>query len=256
MYMILNTKPNIMNEHHTMLAQQFLELQKQVAAQGNILAQQAAQIRALQRGSKKHEAYFQQLLEKKLCAKRLHIEGVGTTDLTTADAHVEIKRWTRYHEVPGQLAKYQQGCPRNNSVVYFFGMPPSLNRLEQIINLMTAHGIQMYSIDDDDKLSEHTSPLDTVAVADASAAEIDAWTRKNATHCPGARVHVHRFTKAYEHWTVETKQKNKKIPTARVFIESLQKMGYKVSPYNTNSRDSKCCDSICRFVTGVDVIVQ
>lgn len=139
------------------LAQQLRKLREQVTAQGNEIARQADEIRCLQKKRKKKEAYFQRLLETKLNAKRMHIRGVGITDLTTHDSHIEIKCWTRYHQVPGQLAAYQQGCHRPKSLVYFFGSPPSFIRLNQIINLMTAHGIQMFSIDDDDTVTEHNS---------------------------------------------------------------------------------------------------
>ena len=50
----------------------YQDLQNQITALSNIVAQQAVQIRHLQRGqSKKHENYFQALLEEQLEAKRL-----------------------------------------------------------------------------------------------------------------------------------------------------------------------------------------
>ena len=83
------------------------------------------------------------------------ISGVGTTDITTDDAHIEIKNWGRFQEVPGQLAKYQQAVKRPQSHVYFFGPEPPKQRYEQIHELMEAANIRMFSFDAEDEVREH-----------------------------------------------------------------------------------------------------
>lgn len=103
----------------------------------------------------KKEAYYQALLSARLNAGHMLITGVGTTDITTADAHIEIKNWRRFQEVPGQLAKYQQAIPRSRSCVYFFGTEPPKDRYEQIINLMEAANIEVFSFDTSDEVQEH-----------------------------------------------------------------------------------------------------
>ncbi len=183
------------------------KLTEQLAAQSQIIAQHAAQIRCLQRGSKKTETYYQKLLEKKLNAQRKDIPGVGITDLTTDDAHIEIKLWHKYHQVPGQLAAYQQGSFRNKSIVYFFGMPPTLSRLNQIQTLMTAHGIQMFSIDDDDLITEHKHKQEVERDTSDSLHRqaLHEWLFNNIVQSSSKHIHVHRFEKAYRKWQTARK---------------------------------------------------
>lgn len=106
------------------------------------------------KGLGKPEAYYQKFLERRLGAKPLTLP-CGRTDLTTDDAHIEIKSWTRYHEVPGQLGKYQLASPRRQSIVYFFGLEPCKERLDEIETLMRRMSIDMYSIDRQDKIRHH-----------------------------------------------------------------------------------------------------
>ena len=106
---------------------------------------------------KKDEVYYQEILEKELSGKHIHISDVGTTDITTDDAHIEIKRWTRSHEVIGQLAKYQKAMPKQRSCVYFFGPRLSSKKTNDIVELMQAAGIEMYSFDHKDNIERHES---------------------------------------------------------------------------------------------------
>ena len=104
---------------------------------------------------RKDEKYYQNILEKTLGARRLHIKGLGITDLTTEDAHIEIKKWNRFHEVVGQLEKYNLRAPRKYKRVYFFGPSPTKTQLENVHNLMEANGIEMFSFDDQDVAWPH-----------------------------------------------------------------------------------------------------
>jgi hypothetical protein len=106
--------------------------------------------------SAKHEGYYQRLLESKLGGTHLTIKGVGITDVTTEDAHVEIKRWRMADQVMGQLARYQLAVPRPRSCAYFFGARPSKEKVVAVEKLMSAAGIEMYSFGDDDGIIDHT----------------------------------------------------------------------------------------------------
>ncbi len=131
---------------------------------------------------KRNESYYQHLLETLLGATHMHIPDVGITDITTSDTHVEIKDWKRYHQVPGQLATYQQAVPRVNSVVYFFGAMPSYNRFISIRSLMTRHNISMYSIDSDDVITEHPSEVSAVS------SELKTFLQEKGVYCEGDKV--------------------------------------------------------------------
>ena len=127
---------------------------------------QALEIAALKeeiaalKAQNRDEVHYQELLEKELGGGHVTISGVGTTDITTADAHAEIKRWTRSHEVMGQLAKYQRAMPRPRSCVYFFGPKLSSKKTNDIVELMKGAGIEMYSIDVEGVVKRHDAVMD------------------------------------------------------------------------------------------------
>lgn len=106
-------------------------------------------------GGRRDERYYQKLLEKELGGGHMHIAGVGTTDITTADAHIEIKHWNEADRVLGQLAKYTAAVFRAKRVVYFFGQKPHTKRIDVIFNIMREARIEMWHIDSDDSLHLH-----------------------------------------------------------------------------------------------------
>ncbi|KAJ3027811.1 hypothetical protein HDV00_010845 [Rhizophlyctis rosea] len=65
---------------------------------------------------KKKEPYYQKMMEEKLGGTHLRIFSngvlIGITDITTEDAHFEIKVWDDYAMVPGQLGKYNRYVPK------------------------------------------------------------------------------------------------------------------------------------------------
>jgi hypothetical protein len=119
-----------------------------------------AELEAAVNPVKKNERHYQQLLEKRLGGKHLYLPGVGTTDITTDDSHVEVKIWEDYHIVPGQLAKYQRAAPRKRKCVYFFGRTPKSRRLTDIAEIMADAGIEMYMFDSDDIPYKHNMAPD------------------------------------------------------------------------------------------------
>jgi hypothetical protein len=112
---------------------------------------------------RKNEDYYQSLLSARMNAGHMSITGVGTTDITTADAHIEIKKWSGYHEVIGQLAKYNRAVKRPRLCVYFFGPEPKKERYEQILDLMTEANIEMYSFDASDETRRHLPAVPQVS---------------------------------------------------------------------------------------------
>lgn len=104
---------------------------------------------------KKLERYYQNFLAAKLGYGHCPIERVGVTDITTPDAHIEIKKWADYQMVIGQLAKYQQALPRTKKAVYFFGDEPGNERFGQIVALMKDADVEMYSFDANDNIRKH-----------------------------------------------------------------------------------------------------
>jgi len=111
------------------------------------------------RNQRKHESHFQAILQKKFSAEHKHIVGVGVTDITTDDAHIEIKRWKHYDEVSGQLAKYQRALARPRRCVYFFGRMPNSKRLNEIFELMAEANIEVSWFDSEDDSIHHLKSL-------------------------------------------------------------------------------------------------
>ena len=105
--------------------------------------------------ARKNEDHYQTLLQNEFGLGHKSLKGVGITDVTTGDAHIEIKRWSRSDEAMGQLAKYQQACPRARSCVYFFGVKPANKKLHDTVALFLDKGVEVYSFCDDDSIEKH-----------------------------------------------------------------------------------------------------
>ncbi len=123
-------------------------------------------------------------------------------------------------------------------------MPPTLSRLNQIKTLMTSHGIQMFSIDDDDLIQEYHSD---VAEQQQEIAPFDTWLTENLENTPGSKFHYHRFQKAYNA-TVKREKDRIRPNTVR---NQLKVRGYIVT--SGKGKDSDCCAQPLRCVEGVNV---
>jgi IS1 family transposase len=66
----------------------------------------------------------------------------GVTDITTGDAHIEIKRWSDYKTALGQLIAYNHGERKQDLYVYFFGLYPE-HKKEQVVELFKEQGINV-----------------------------------------------------------------------------------------------------------------
>ncbi len=234
-----------------------------------------AEVEALQilfndRKGQKKESYYQKFLERKLNAKRLYLPDVGITDLTTSDAHIEIKNWDRYQQVPGQLATYQQAAHRARSVVYFFGAMPRFTRVQQIRRLMKRHQIEMLSIDVDDHITSYDilskqkeiCPLDGwelhIPAAVAKSLEeqkevncpFDSWFNEHLIEKPGNQIHIHRFERMYKR---ALRMGLEGIPLKAMTVENKLKIrGYQILA--KKNRDSGCaCATSNKLVVGLDI---
>lgn len=69
----------------------------------------------------KLEQYYQTIIENISGGSHRYIAGIGFTDVTLANAHIEIKNARNYAMTAGQLLKYHLGDPRDNRVVILFG---------------------------------------------------------------------------------------------------------------------------------------
>jgi len=178
----------------------------------------------------KKESYYQALLSAKLNAGHMRIEGVGITDITTDDAHIEIKHWGRFQEVPGQLAKYQQALPRSRSCVYFFGTEPPKKRYEQIVNLMEAANIEVFSFDVDDEVQEHRQH--------AAKSIVDEFARERLVRQEGITLERPDGITAMRDWA---QQNGKDIPNNDLELARLMstRLGSVVNHYDSRFRRTK-----------------
>ncbi len=213
-----------------------------------------AEVEALQilfndRKGQKKESYYQKFLERKLNAKRLYLPDVGITDLTTSDAHIEIKNWDRYQQVPGQLATYQQAAHRARSVVYFFGAMPRFTRVQQIRRLMKRHQIEMLSIDVDDHITSYD-----ILSKQKEICPLDGWLTNNLirTDEMSTFVHVHRIKAPYERY-LKNFNRGLSIPGESILRQTLKEKGYSFA--NKRQRDKLCpCNNAGSAIKGVKLI--
>lgn len=96
--------------------------------------------------NRKQESTYQTLLEIHLHGthKRLN---VGITDISTPEFHAEIKEWSCWKSVVGQLFAYNIADPKRELRAYFFGKPPSKELIRNIMNVMKSSGIVPYTVD-------------------------------------------------------------------------------------------------------------
>lgn len=143
--------------------------------------------------ARKNEKHYQRILEKQFKAGHMHIQSVGYPDITTANAHIEVKRWRDYHQVQGQLAKYNHKEPRPRKCVYFFGPLPDKRRLQLISELMEEARIEMFSFDENDVPYRHIPKDPSTFIMELFRLEMissDAEAALKATDC----------YKAFEQW--------------------------------------------------------
>ena len=135
------------------------ELMATVRAQGEVIRLLTTRVKKLESQKGKSERHYQKLVEEMTGGAHLHIPNVGITDVTTDDSHIEIKHWTNYHTIPGQLWKYHKASPRSKRVAYLFGSPPPEKRKEDVWAMLQAQGIEMFIFDENDFAYQYFPPL-------------------------------------------------------------------------------------------------
>lgn len=93
---------------------------------------------------KRSEAYYQRMLEVILGGGHKMLES-GTTDITTASFHAEIKKWSAWKHAVGQLLCYNADDPRDVKRIYLFG---ARCNEASVVKCTRALGIELYAVDD------------------------------------------------------------------------------------------------------------
>ena len=88
------------------------------------------------------EKFFQKVLESIYGGSHMKFEG-GESDITTDDAHVEIKRWTCWKEIEGQLSAYNYFSKRNKLIACCFGSYQDFNK-NIAYQVLTSKGIEVF----------------------------------------------------------------------------------------------------------------
>lgn len=81
---------------------------------------------------------------------------------------------------------------------------------------------------------------------------LSTWLDENLVSKVGVKVHVHRFDKAYRA-SKGLPAPAKKSTSSSIFISRLTDLGFIVSGGGDKKRDSSCCKSTGRYVTGADI---
>lgn len=116
---------------------------------------------------KKPEKYYQLILEKLTSGKHKQLQ-CGITDITTENAHIEIKSWCAWKSALGQLICYDFDDPKEHLYVYLFGEKPHYSKQEYIFNLFKEMRIEPFELVDNNKEN-------TVEIKDASGTIIHKY---------------------------------------------------------------------------------
>jgi hypothetical protein len=88
------------------------------------------------------EKFFQKVLESIYGGSHMKFDG-GESDITTNEAHVEIKRWTCWKEIEGQLSAYNYFSKRDKLIACCFG--PYQDYSKNIAyQVLTSKGIEVF----------------------------------------------------------------------------------------------------------------
>lgn len=108
----------------------------------------------------KLELYYQLLLENYLNAKHMRLK-CGITDLTTSEYHIEIKKWSNFSQVVGQLEMYQEQSWRPKLYAVFFGNTSHKNK-ELALSILKKKGIGVYEFNEQDEIIIYNEPVDNM----------------------------------------------------------------------------------------------
>jgi hypothetical protein len=74
------------------------------------------------------EKYYQEIIEELLCGKHKTLKS-GITDVTNGDTHAEIKHWSKWKFLVGQLLSYNNCDYKLNLHAYMFGNYSEQNKM-------------------------------------------------------------------------------------------------------------------------------
>lgn len=103
------------------------------------------QLRILQ--EKRNELFYQSILEKYYNASHKTLP-LGITDITTEDAHIEIKNWDSWKEALSQLQIYNDCDPKQYLRVCFFGKCTEKQK-EKVYICMKKYNLELYEFIED-----------------------------------------------------------------------------------------------------------
>jgi hypothetical protein len=104
----------------------------------------------LKNKSKRTEAFYQPVVEKYLGGGHKNLR-FGVTDVTTDDAHAEIKNWECMHEAVGQLLLYNFLDPKKELHIYLFGTNISFQKLQLMIRFYKSINFVVHTFSETDE---------------------------------------------------------------------------------------------------------
>ena len=88
------------------------------------------------------EKFFQKVLESIYGGSHMKFDG-GESDITTNEAHIEIKRWTCWKEIEGQLSAYNYFSKRDKLIACCFGPYQDYNK-NIAYQVLTSKSIEVF----------------------------------------------------------------------------------------------------------------
>jgi len=89
------------------------------------------------------EEYFQKQLELYFGNGHKKTK-FGEIDIETNDSIIEIKKWSKWKQVVGQLIAYSDDSPNKIKKAFFFGNKYPKEKQDNIVNLLNRHNIEVY----------------------------------------------------------------------------------------------------------------
>jgi hypothetical protein len=97
-----------------------------------------------------NEIVYQNHLQTILNGSHFNCGIFGVTDITTEDFHAEIKIWTSWKQVLGQLLAYNKACPKLELRAYFYGKKHK--HAGAIVKFLQSFNINSYHLEIDNNV--------------------------------------------------------------------------------------------------------
>jgi hypothetical protein len=96
---------------------------------------------------KENEDIYQRSLSVYLGGAHCKLPPFGISDITTTEFHAELKVWSSWKNVIGQLFSYHYASPRNQLRAYLFAKKPDYKSLKDIVTFLNHKEIIPYHIE-------------------------------------------------------------------------------------------------------------